>query len=130
MNIQVVKQTVTAKPRKLNTKWINNNLCPEVVEKAMIPHKMRKGRKGKPHWRQHRMLMADTTYAVQREALEQAWYDYIRDFPDTNYLLFWHWLKQELQGTGARVVWDIEYDTHGIHFDDDEAKIMFMLRWS
>lgn len=91
-----------------------------------------KGRKGKPHWRHFRALRCDLIWKTHWDNLWNAYQQYKFD---NNIMLFWdsnafkEWITPQL--TNARVVFDSQYSgCMAIDFEDEEARILFYLRWS
>lgn len=97
-----------------------------------IAIKMGKGRKGKPHWRHLRALRCDLAWQNQWTKIYELFSQYKLD---NNITQFWddtilaEWLTPQL--TNARVVFDCQYKgCIAVDFADEDARILFYLRWS
>ncbi len=95
--------------------------------------KPRKGRKGRPHWRELRINLLLDRFSGLRESLMASYNDhydgnswYMRESQEWN---FWTWCKIELEKHNISVVYDIEYESHALHAASDTDLVAFLLIW-
>jgi hypothetical protein len=93
----------------------------------------RRGRGGKPHWTEYRILLGEYQQKVVFDNLIGAWQEYLQEnnieecrFPSTD---FWTWVEEQLSQIGGRVVYDMRIEGKAIQLDDDATKVAFLLRW-
>lgn len=81
---------------------------------------------GDEHWRHFRMLFHNGANKYYDQILTTSYWRRYSDNGSTNHMDFWLWLATRLP-SGVRVVYDAVYKCNGLHFDDDYAKIGFVL---
>lgn len=91
--------------------------------------KIGKGRKGKPHWRETRILRLDRKYEGFWKSVYTQYQEATKDaaYPRMPFIF---WLDGKLKEHGGRRVKDIVYNTWGIHFDTAEDMVTFKLMLS
>jgi hypothetical protein len=118
----------------------NYNLTKKIVD-AMIRkyrmggrpplyQKVGKPKRGKPHWRSCRLILKDANY---RDLYDSLWCGY-KESPDyelvnRNYCAFSRWIINHINEPNARYVYDMVYDSYALHFDTEEDKLQFILKW-
>lgn len=96
--------------------------------------KVSKNSNGQPHWRELRLLRGESKYT-------ELWYRIAKEYSKQSgetpaYFDTYKFMMKSLlawlipRTPGSREVYDMVYDDYGIHFDDDSAKIQFMLQWA
>ena len=96
----------------------------------------RKGKHGKPHWRTLRMLYMEDTPSILilwKNIKEEYWKSHpeigvINQIYGKHTSDIINWVVE--QTSGCRQVYDIVYDTSGIHFETVDDRIQFILTWT